>query len=396
MKRGVWLLMYAWLILVASSAENTQSIVEKQSIHIYLSPRNYSDYSQKILGTVENNLSPYGYRLFVSSLTENEYYLPITDTPSLWIEMYNPNPNSYDGIFFSVVPLSSPSLAAVSPILVNKYGPAPTLVIQEVFSTTDVVGKNLSVNLLTALSLYAADHCQDAVPYFDNALEALEQFAPKHPPVGGAYDSIPFYLGNCAVTHFNYKQAETYYESALLNRGTDALEPESVPTAINLSWVYLQLGKKDKAFNLIDKAVQTAYNARSMSDFWRLFPVLVLPRRAQLYALDFRYNDAVADMTAAIQLDPGNPELHVLRGQMYLLLYEWDSVLSDYNKAIELDPNYADAYFYRGVLFYTRDDLTSARPDFEQYLKLAPTGDHAAEAQKYLDQIRTTQDALNQ
>ncbi|GIL14416.1 MAG: hypothetical protein BroJett038_31360 [Chloroflexota bacterium] len=121
---------------------------------------------------------------------------------------------------------------------------------------------------------------------------------------------------------------------------------------------------------------------------------------AQEHALASRYDDAIADLTAALEITPQNPELHLLRGQMYLALYEWDKALTDYNAALELAPDYADAYYYRGVLYAsilqtgldTRDD---ALADFRRYLELAPTGDHAADAAQYVADLEAAQDALN-
>lgn len=128
--------------------------------------------------------------------------------------------------------------------------------------------------------------------------------------------------------------------------------------------------------------------------------IAALISQSQEYALASRYDDAVADVTAAIELEPENPELYTLRGQMYLYLYEWDSVLNDYNKAIGLDPQYPDAYFYRGILYYsilqTGQELRpEALADFQYYLELAPEGRHAAEAARYAATIQAELDALD-
>jgi tetratricopeptide (TPR) repeat protein len=117
-------------------------------------------------------------------------------------------------------------------------------------------------------------------------------------------------------------------------------------------------------------------------------------------ALASRYDDAIADLTVAIALEPENPELYTLRGQMYLYLYEWDSVLADYNAALALAPEYADTYYYRGILYYsilqTGQELRpEALADFQHYLELAPAGIHAAEAARYAATIQAELDALN-
>jgi tetratricopeptide (TPR) repeat protein len=128
---------------------------------------------------------------------------------------------------------------------------------------------------------------------------------------------------------------------------------------------------------------------------WSQFSVWSLQNRARLDALAFRYNDALADMNAALKIAPNSPVLYLQRGQVYLLLYEWDKVLADYNTALELDPDYADAFFYRGILYYTRNVPQAALADFARYQTLASNGVHAAEAAKYADQIRKQLAALN-
>jgi tetratricopeptide (TPR) repeat protein len=130
-------------------------------------------------------------------------------------------------------------------------------------------------------------------------------------------------------------------------------------------------------------------------------PVIeTLTKRSQLYALAFRFDEAIADMDAAIELDPDNPELYVERGQRILLLYEWDRVLADYNHALELDPNYADAYYYRGLLYASAPEGLDARAeaaaDFRRYLELAPNGEHASDAARYLEQIEAQLEAISE
>jgi tetratricopeptide (TPR) repeat protein len=227
-------------------------------------------------------------------------------------------------------------------------------------------------NKLTAIFLYASNHCDLAAPYV-TATTAVD-------------DPLAFYAGNCALEKGDFHQAIEAYSHSL--RGSDG--DIHYATAINMAWAYVKLDQGDQAFSLLGDSIKN----HEVSGYTGLEELFV--SRAQLYALAFRYDDAVVDMDEALKLDPNNPALYVLRAEMNLLLYEWDKVLADYNKAIELDPTYADAYFYRGMLFYSRDLFQQALPDFERYLDLAPQGDHAAEANQYADQVRTTLQALDE
>ncbi len=195
----------------------------------------------------------------------------------------------------------------------------------------------------------------------------------------GVKSYINFYRANCALMRDDLKLA-----AELLEESKPSLTGEA---AINLAWLWIQLGDSDKAVKIISNL-----DAGNDWDF--------LKRRAQLYALAFRYNDAITDLTAAIQLSPHDAALYTLRGQTYLLLYQWDNVLADYNKAIEHDPTYADAYFYRGILKYSvlqtgASLYPEALADFQRYLELVPDGEHAADATHYATDIQTQLAALN-
>ena len=126
-----------------------------------------------------------------------------------------------------------------------------------------------------------------------------------------------------------------------------------------------------------------------------------LSARAAVRAQTFDFDGAIADITAAIdtaQTAQASPfclaRLHKQRGDHIFLLYEWDRVLTDYDTAVTLAPTYADAYFARGVLYYTQGPRTSALTDFEQVVALTPTSPRAAEAQAYIQSIRTELEAL--
>lgn len=120
--------------------------------------------------------------------------------------------------------------------------------------------------------------------------------------------------------------------------------------------------------------------------------------RSRLNANLFRFDAAIADVDAALALDPGNPALYVERGQRILLTYEWDRALADYNRALELDPNYADAYYDRGILYASVPEGLDARrralADFQRYLALAPAGPHAAGAARAVGELQAQLAAL--
>jgi tetratricopeptide (TPR) repeat protein len=277
-------------------------------------------------------------------------------------------------------------LTELSPALFHDYNPYVIYDYQVSNQINDTAHLPSLINLITGLILYAEGNCTEAVSYF-HSVESYTRGESR------TWDWIrnnkyaDFYLGNCALARGEFEIAAELFESFLGDIDTPDDFFYNAGVLNNLAWTYLQVGREQEAFELMTNLV----DAMEGGNFHHS---RLLSQRAQLYALAFRYDEAIADMDAAIALDPENPELYVLRGNIIILIYEWDRALADYNTAIELDPNYADAYFYRGILYYTRADYAPALADFQHYLELAPDGIHAADATTYIAQIEQTQDAL--
>lgn len=247
------------------------------------------------------------------------------------------------------------------------------------YVTLDNRSQSLVEEIALGISFYVIGKCQNADSYLEAAQNQLD-----------AKDDILFFQleifrGNCAIRDGDLDKALSHLAHSV---HSDITLTEN-STIGNLGWVYLQLNEEASAFSLANELV----------DAWMTYggdleQIDALSLRAQLYALAFRYDEAIADMDTAIEIYANSPYLYVLRGQITLYLYEWDRVLADYNRAIELDPDYADAYYYRGVLFYTQAQREDALADFEHYLDLAPDGDHAADAGQYIADIQRELAAL--
>jgi len=233
-----------------------------------------------------------------------------------------------------------------------------------------------TTNLLTAAVLYTAGRCFEAQPFFDAALR-------DRPMADSVERFIAFMRGVCALKDADDYAGAAEQFAAALNVEHDSALIASAP--VNLAWVYLQLGRRDDAFALLERYVEanqgvssggTDYGARAYA------------QRAQFHALVSNYSAAIADLDAALSRAPDSAALLTLRGQMRLALYEWDSALADFNAALRADRAYADAWFQRGLLHYsvlqTGQELRAAAlADFRCYLELSPNGPYAAQASRY-------------
>jgi tetratricopeptide (TPR) repeat protein len=105
-----------------------------------------------------------------------------------------------------------------------------------------------------------------------------------------------------------------------------------------------------------------------------------------LSLIDGRQKEAIADYSAALELDPKNYAIYAKRGNIFDVLDLIDQSMADYNKAIELasapgakvntSNSIDDLYFRRGLCFFRMQDFTHAISDFEKAIELEPRADY--------------------
>lgn len=90
------------------------------------------------------------------------------------------------------------------------------------------------------------------------------------------------------------------------------------------------------------------------------------------------YEQAVADFSRAIKIDPGSAQAYTGRGRIYNIQKQYDLALTDLNRSIELDPNLATAYYYRGLCHKALGQKDKAIADFESAAKFSEDDSLAA------------------
>jgi len=94
--------------------------------------------------------------------------------------------------------------------------------------------------------------------------------------------------------------------------------------------------------------------------------------RGNLFMNEQRNNEAIADFTKAIELNPKYAMAYNNRGSLLMNENRKDEALSDFNKSIELDPGYANVYYNRGNLFLNDKRNEEAMNDFNKAIELDP------------------------
>jgi tetratricopeptide (TPR) repeat protein len=85
-----------------------------------------------------------------------------------------------------------------------------------------------------------------------------------------------------------------------------------------------------------------------------------------------KYDDAIAALNEAIQLDSKNPTAYRLRGYAYRSKGDHDRAIADYDIAIRLDPKYGLAYQNRANAYSLNKEYDRAIADYDLAIQLEP------------------------
>jgi tetratricopeptide (TPR) repeat protein len=98
-----------------------------------------------------------------------------------------------------------------------------------------------------------------------------------------------------------------------------------------------------------------------------------LNRRGQIKASGGRSDDALADFSTAIQLDPQLWRAIHNRGVLMAQAGQFDKAFDDFNRTTELNPQFAKAYSNRAALFVVAGQMEPALADYRRACELDPS-----------------------
>lgn len=87
---------------------------------------------------------------------------------------------------------------------------------------------------------------------------------------------------------------------------------------------------------------------------------------------DGKWEEAIAELDMAIELDPSSAKAYNNRGYAYRELKQYEQALADFDKALELEPDYAGAYINRGGTNFDLEQYEQAIADYDMAIGLDP------------------------
>jgi len=84
------------------------------------------------------------------------------------------------------------------------------------------------------------------------------------------------------------------------------------------------------------------------------------------------YDRAITDFDQVLAIKPQFAEVYVRRANCYRNKSQYDRALIDYDKAVNINPRYADAYFQRAITCDAKGRYEWAVADYNKFLDVCP------------------------
>lgn len=138
-----------------------------------------------------------------------------------------------------------------------------------------------------------------------------------------------------------------------------------------LALVEVHQGNLPAALELLDEGI-AALDRELGPDEQRLHRSVLHHNRANVYSGLELLEEAAAEFSTVIGLDPNYPEYYFDRGNLLRRLGRDDEALADYETAIRLSPPFHEAFYNRGDIRADRGDVEGALADFDYVLDIDP------------------------
>ena len=195
-----------------------------------------------------------------------------------------------------------------------------------------------------------------------------QQGSEMYPYATACESMIEFYAGRFTDAALGLKASAPFL--SLL--GTE----KAIWVYATICWSWLRADRPDRAEEACTEALHFAPH-----------DVDLLIDRAFSYVGQEKYQQALADLTHAIQYAANFWKVYQYRASVHSHLRQFEAALHDINTALDLKPEDPDALLQRGLIWIGLGKLDQAQRDWHQIIALVPDTPIAQTARRYLQTI---------
>jgi len=138
-----------------------------------------------------------------------------------------------------------------------------------------------------------------------------------------------------------------------------------------MALIEMHRGELLRALELVESGI-ARLDAQLGDDQWVLHRSQLLYNRARLLAATGRLDEAFADFSTLIDVDPYYTDYLSERARILRLRGEFAAALGDYDRAVRLAPPFPELYYNRGTARFEAGDPNGALEDFDYVLEMEP------------------------
>ncbi len=189
----------------------------------------------------------------------------------------------------------------------------------------------------------------------------LQKFLGKHVNTEGAFKDKFTFKRKSRISKIRVKRR--YGKIKTISEATEIIKeyPEEVQIYQILAQLLTREGKFDEALADYSKTIELE-PSNSVNYF----------KRAIVYVVKGEYDLAIADFSKSIELEPSNSVNYFKRAIVYVVKGEYDLAETDLRKAIELSPRYIDAFYLRANVYRVKGEYDLAIADLTRAIELSP------------------------
>jgi superkiller protein 3 len=204
--------------------------------------------------------------------------------------------------------------------------------------------------------------------YLGMSLASLEQYQEAAQELSEARKIEPrntevlYHLAECYLHMAQSKGADVKELQAAFQRTVGeiaAVDPDSVRLYQLKAGYYEAEGDSDKAIQELEVAVKSRPHVQGV--YYTL---------GCLYSEKYRYEEALAQFHAELELDSPYPRTYLQIGHIYTQQHQPDEALSFLAKATQMEPESGVPWVEMGRVYYMKDQYDKAASAFERAIKL--------------------------